>query len=277
MFNMSDPVVRLEQDGALATITLLRPKAGNAISVQLARELRAAATTCADNGNIRAVLLNADGPAFCFGGDISEFLQAGDGRSGHVAALAEDLHAAQALLLGMSAPLVVAVQGAAAGAGVGLAVMGDIVVAAESASFTLAYTRIGVSPDGGATHFLPRLIGLRRTQELAFTNRRLTAREALDWGMVTSVSADADVQADARRIALQLATGATAAYGAVKRLLAQSFSGGFNTQTAREADAISALMGSQDAAEGLSAFAAKRDPNFTGGVPAADRSVTAAE
>jgi 2-(1,2-epoxy-1,2-dihydrophenyl)acetyl-CoA isomerase len=261
-----ESLVRLERHGALARITLARPAAGNALNIQLCRDLRAAAEVCSASPDIRAVLLRAEGPAFCYGGDIAEFEAAGANRDVHLAGLAADLHAAQSMLRLIPAPLVVAVQGAAAGAGLSLAMMGDIVVAGASASFALAYTQIGLSADGGATYFLPRLIGLRRTQELAFTNRRLSAKEALDWGMLTSVSKDEELQADAWRIAEGLAAGPTAAYGAVKNLLSQSYGAGFSQQTAHEAEAISRLAGGGDAAEGIAAFKAKRAPSF-GGAP----------
>jgi len=260
----SESLVRLERRGALACITLARPAAGNALNTELCRDLRAVAETCAAGPDIRAVLLSAEGRAFCYGGDIAEFEAAGARREAHLAGLAADLHAAQSMLLRIPAPLVVAVQGAAAGAGVGLAMMGDIVLAGDSASFTLAYSQIGLSPDGGATYFLPRLIGLRRTQELALTNRRLSAQEALDWGMLTSVSKDEDLQTDARRIAEGLAEGPTAAYGAIRQLLSQAPGAGFAQQTAREGEAISRLAGGDDAAEGIAAFAAKRAPKFSG-------------
>ena len=118
--------------------------------------------------------------------------------------------------------------------------------------------------DGGATYVLPRLIGLRRTQELAFTNRRLSAEDALSWGMVTSICRDEDLQVEALRIADSIAHGPTAAYGAVKRLLAVSFDSDFERQTDLEARSIATLAGGRDAAEGIDAFVRKRRPVFSG-------------
>src|SRR6202008_1021535 len=133
-----------------------------------------------------------------------------------------NLHAAQTNFARMRAPLVIAVNGAAAGAGMSLAAMGDLVLAARSAKFTLAYTAAGLVPDGSSTWFLPRIIGLRRTQELMLTNRRLGADEACAWGIVTRVVDDADLMPEAEKLAREIASGPTLAFASVKRLLAQS-------------------------------------------------------
>lgn len=258
------PLVRLERDGALARIVLARPDAGNAVSLALCRAFGAAVEACAGDRSIRAVLLRAEGTSFCVGGDLAEFQGEGADRPAHLAALAPIFHAAQAQLMTLHAPVVVAVQGAVAGAGLGLALCGDMVVAAQSARFTLAYTAIGLSPDGGSTHLLPRLIGLRRTQELMLTNRRVTAEEALALGLVTQVVADRDLEAQAEDLARRLAQGPTQAYAVVKRLLASTFDRGFVEQTDAEGEAIARLSGGADAAEGIDAFFAKRPPAFHG-------------
>ncbi|HYE46934.1 MAG TPA: enoyl-CoA hydratase-related protein [Caulobacter sp.] len=257
-------IVRLEREGAVATLVLARPEAGNAVSLALCQAFHDAVETCAADASVRAVLIRAEGAAFCVGGDLAEFQGRGDERPAHLMKLAPVFHAAQARLMTMPAPVVVAVQGAAAGAGLGLALCGDIVLAAASARFTLAYTAIGLSPDGGSTHLLPRLIGLRRTQDLMLTNRRLTAAEALDMGLVTEVLADRHLETRAREVALRLAAGPTQAYGEVKRLLSLTFERGFAAQTDDEGDAIARLSGGDDAAEGIDAFFAKRPPVFAG-------------
>ena len=175
-----------------------------------------------------------------------------------------NLHAATSRFARMRAPLVVAVQGAAAGAGLSLAVSGDLVLAAESSTFTSAYTAAGVSPDGSSTYFLPRLIGLRRTQELMFTNRRLSAAEALEWGLVTQVVADSKLADEARALAGRLAGGATAAFGHVKQLLHESFQGSLETQLERESRGIAEMGAGLDGPEGIRAFTEKRKPDFRG-------------
>ena len=257
-------MVRLERDGAVAQIVLARPEAGNAVSLALCRAFAEAVETCAGDPSVRAVLVRAEGPNFCVGGDLQAFRGQGANRPVHLAALAHPFHAAQARLMTMRAPVVIAVQGAVAGAGCGLALCGDIVVAAESAGFTLAYTAIGLSPDGGSTHLLPRLIGLRRTQELMRTNRRVTAAEALVLGLVTEVVADRELEARAVALAQRLAAGPTRAHGEVKRLLSLTYERGFAAQTDDEGDTIARLSGGRDAAEGIEAFFAKRPPVFTG-------------
>lgn len=257
-------LVRLELDGAIARVTLARGESGNAISLPFARELRGAAETCASDTSVRVVLLRAEGSAFCVGGDIAEFEKAGDHRPELVAQITTEFHAAEALFIRMRAPLVVAVQGPAAGAGLSLAAMGDIVMAARSAYFTAAYTAIGLSADGGSTYILPRIIGLRRTQELLLTNRRLSAEEALEWGLVTSIHEPGELPAQAEALAQRLAAGPTAAYGAVKRLLAQTFATDFESQVDLEGREIARLSGGPDAAEGIAAFRAKRSPDFLG-------------
>ena len=261
---MSNPPVRLERDGAVAHIVLARPEAGNAVSLALCRAFADAVETCAADPAVRAVLVRAEGPNFCVGGDLQEFRRHGADRPAHLSALAHPFHAAQARLMTMAAPVVTAVQGAVAGAGCGLALCGDLVVASESAGFTLAYTAIGLSPDGGSTHLLPRLVGLRRTQELMLTNRRLTAAEARDLGLVTEVVADQELETRTLALARRLAAGPTRAHGEVKRLLSLTFARDFAAQTRDEGETIARLSGGPDPAEGIDAFFAKRPPVFRG-------------
>ena len=174
------------------------------------------------------------------------------------------LHMAISRFVRMDAPLVVAVNGAAGGGGMSFVLAADLVLAAESAKFTMAYTRAGLSPDGGSTFFLPRIVGVRRALELALTNRVLTAREAQEWGLVTRVVPDAALAAEAQTLAAQLAAGATGAFGAAKRLLHHSSSESLETQMELEAQAIAERSRGADAREGIAAFIAKRAPRFGG-------------
>lgn len=162
----------------------------------------------------------------------------------------------------MDAVLVTAVNGAAAGAGFSLAVAGDLVLAAESASFTMAYTKVGLSPDGSASYHLPRLVGLRRAQELMLTNRTLSAAQALDWGLVTDVVADTELGDRATALAEQLAGGSAPSHGAVKALLLASSKNGLEEQMELEGRTIARRADSADGREGVDAFLAKRRPEF---------------
>jgi 2-(1,2-epoxy-1,2-dihydrophenyl)acetyl-CoA isomerase len=164
----------------------------------------------------------------------------------------------------MRAPLVIAVNGTAAGAGMSLAITGDLVLAADSAKFTMAYTAAGLSPDGSSSYFLPRLVGLRRAQELLFTNRRLSAAEALDWGLVTQVVTDGELAETAQTLATRLAAGPTSAYGMVKSLLIDTYDTSLEGQMELEGRGIADMAAGPDGLEGIAAFVNKRTPAFTG-------------
>lgn len=257
-------MVRTERQGGVATITLDRPDALNALNLQLAREMSGAVTAVASDATIRCVVLTGAGRAFCAGGDIAEFT-ANAARSGaHVREVSSLLHAAELGLARMPKPVIVAVNGPAAGGGFGLAVCGDLVLAAESAKFTPAYVRIGAAPDGGFTHFVPRLVGLRRAQELYFTDRSLTAHEAYEWGLVTRVVADANLASETAALAARLAAGPTRAFAIAKRLFYESATASLESQLERESLGISESAASEDWAAGTRAFVEKRKPEFGG-------------
>lgn len=260
---MTDPVTVAVEDG-LARLTLNRPEAYNTLNKALAEGLMAAAVRCAHGADVRAVLLTAAGANFCGGGDLKSFHAQGDGVGAHIREVTYVLHAACAMLARMNAPLVIAAQGAVAGAGLSIALLGDLVYAGESAFFTMAYTAAGLSPDGGSTFLLPRVVGLRRAQELTLTNRRLTAAEAADWGIATAVVPDAELFATAEATALKLAAGPSRAFGRAKRLLIDSFDTGFEAQMDREGRYIAAAATEPDGREGVDAFLHKRKPAFTG-------------
>jgi 2-(1,2-epoxy-1,2-dihydrophenyl)acetyl-CoA isomerase len=248
----------------LAKITLNRPDAANSLNRQLAHDLMMAAIECDENPDIRAVLLTGAGKMFCAGGDLKTFHGFGDDIGAKLKEITIYLHGATARFSRMDPPLVIAVNGIAAGAGMSIAVSGDLVLAARSAMFTSAYTAAGLSPDGSSTYFLPRLIGLRRTQELMLTNRRLSADEAAEWGLINKVVDDDALAEEAEALARGLAAGATRAYGAVKTMLVESFTNPLETQMEIEARMISARAASPDGREGIDAFVNKRKPEFKG-------------
>ena len=152
----------------------------------------------------------------------------------------------------------------AGGAGMALVRGADLVLASENARFTMAYTAAGLSPDGSSTFYLPRLVGLRRALELTLTNRRLSAQEALDWGIVNRILPAETLQEKALALARQLAAGPALAYAAAKRLLQRSFDQSLETQLEDEAQAIAAASATADAREGIRAFLEKRPPQFRG-------------
>jgi 2-(1,2-epoxy-1,2-dihydrophenyl)acetyl-CoA isomerase len=248
----------------VARITFNRPDAANALDMEMARDLMHVSIQVSEDQAVRAVIITGAGKMFSGGGDLKSFAAQGDALPGHLKEVALYLHAAISRFVRMDAPLIAAVNGSAGGAGMSLCLFADLVLAAESAKFTLAYTRAGLSPDGGSTYFLPRIVGLRRALELALTNRVLTAKEALDWGIATKVVPDSELQAEAQSLASQLASGATRAFGAARRLLHHSFGESLETQMEHEAQAIAGQARTRDAREGIAAFIGKRKASFTG-------------
>jgi 2-(1,2-epoxy-1,2-dihydrophenyl)acetyl-CoA isomerase len=257
---MSTPTVDVETRGSVAIVTLNRPAQANTLNLQMGMDLLAAAMTCARSPAVRAVVLTGAGKNFCFGGDLHG-MSAKGGADAFLRELTSYLHAAISLFVRMDPPVIAAVRGTVAAAGIGLVAMADLAVAAESAKFTLAYTSVGLTPDAGTSFLLPRAVGARRAMELMLMNRVLTAQEALDWGLVNRVAADAKVLDEALAIAAQLAAGPTRAFGKVKRLVAQSL-GGFESQMVLEAETIAAQAASAEGAEGITAFLEKRPPAF---------------
>jgi 2-(1,2-epoxy-1,2-dihydrophenyl)acetyl-CoA isomerase len=246
----------------IATITLRRPDAANALNLTMACELARVAQACDLATGVKAVVLTGQGRNFCVGGDLKSMAAAADGTAAEVKRMADELHRAVSTFQRMSAPLVVAVNGTCAGAGLSLAITGDIVLAAASAKFTAAYTKAGLSPDGSSTYFLPRLVGLRKAQEILLTNRVFTSDEALAWGLLTTVVPDAELTAATADMASRLAHGSLAAHGAVKSLLLETWTNGLETQMELEGRHISRTAGSADGREGISAFVQKRPANF---------------
>jgi len=258
--------VLLDFDGGIATLRLNRPDKGNAIDERMAADLAEAATQIAERPDVRAVLIAGNGPNFTVGGDLGLF--AGTAREqlpNRLRRMIDNFHLAIERLTGIDAPVVAAVRGGAGGGGLGLLYVADIVVAAEDARFALGYGALGLTADGGNTWFLPRMVGMRRAQELFLLNRRLTAQEALAFGLVSRLAADDAVENEAAALAAKLAAGPTRAFGPVRRMLRQSFETGLADQLTAEKDSIVAASTTDDAQEGIAAFVAKRRPQFRGG------------
>jgi 2-(1,2-epoxy-1,2-dihydrophenyl)acetyl-CoA isomerase len=257
------PSLLVERNGPIATLKLNRPDVGNAIDIPLARALMEAAIACDEDDAIRCVVVTGSGRLFCAGGDVGSFNAAGDSIGGYLKEITVYHHAAISRLAHMNKPVLTVINGPVAGGGIGLALIGDIAIAGRSAHFTLAYSALGLSPDGGSTWLLPRLIGLRRTQEMALLNRRITAEEAVSLGMITRVVDDAALSTEAANVASRLAASATLALGKVRSLLLNSSTATFESQMQAEADAIAAMGQSTHGREGVAAFVAKRKPDFT--------------
>ena len=255
--------VSLEVVDGVAALTLDRPDVANAIDLEMAQDLERAARSLSDDPRVRAVLLAGRGERFCAGGDLRAFAAEGD-LPAALRQITTALHAAVSRLVRLDAPVVAAVQGSAAGAGLGLVAAADLVVAAASARFVMAYTAVGLTPDGSSTYFLPRLVGSRRALELALTNRTLTADEALEWGIVNEVVADADMTERATALVSSLASGPTRSFGAAKRLLRRSSHESLETQMEDESELLAEAAVRADAREGIAAFLDKRPPRFEG-------------
>ena len=261
---MAYETIEFEIKEHVALITLNREEAANALNIQMADELMDAAIRCDTEKSVRAVLITARGKMFCAGGDLKVFSEAGNEVGVLAKKITTSLHAAVSRFARMAPLLVVAVNGTVAGGGLSLVLVADMVLSARSAKFTLAYTRAGLVPDGSSTYFMPRLIGLRRSQELMLTNRRLSADEAVEWGLINRVVSDEKLMEEAESLARDMASGATGAYGAVKKMLTETFTNPLETQMEIEARYISERATSPDGREGVDAFVKKRKPNFKG-------------
>ena len=254
----------VERRDHVATITLNRPETYNALDLTLGRELFHAVLEVDEDRDVRCVVITGAGRAFCSGGNVKDFADNLARIGILVKELTTYLHGAVSRLCRSAKPVIMAVNGVAAGGGFSFALCGDLVVAAESARFTMAYSRIAATPDGSSSYFLPRLVGLRRALELYMTNRVLSAREALEWGLVTRVVSDAELRPAVDALARELAAGPTLAFGGAKRLFHQSTWESLETQMELEAQGIAASGHTEDFREGVTAFASKQSPTFKG-------------
>lgn len=257
--NDQDSILLDVSDG-IARMTLNRPDVGNAIDLPMARRILEAALRCDADPTVRCVVLTGSGRMFCAGGDVSAFQAAEEGADRFLSELAGTMTLALSRLARMAKPLLVLVNGPAAGAGLSMALAGDIVLAARSAHFTSAYTAIGLVPDCGLTWWLPRVVGLRRAQEMIVTNRRVDAEEAARIGIVTQISED--LHGEGEKTAGLLAGAPVHAIGSVRELLLATYAHPLETQYELEGRAIARAGVGAEGREGVSAFLAKRAPDF---------------
>jgi 2-(1,2-epoxy-1,2-dihydrophenyl)acetyl-CoA isomerase len=235
---MPAAAVQYERKGAAAVIRLNRPEAGNAVDLAIATALEQAAQRCAADADVRAVVLCGAGPRFCVGGDLRAFEAAGADLPELLREIAEPVHRALATLERCAAVTIAAVHGACAGVGVSFVAACDLAVAERSAFFKTAYIDVGLTPDGGSTFTLPRAVGERRARELVLTNRRLEAREALEWGLVGEVVDDGEAYGAALRLAERFGEVPGAVIASTKELFRQSRSSTFEQQLQLETDSI---------------------------------------
>lgn len=250
-------------DTGLARLSLGRPDGAFVLGASEAADLRAAAVHLSNNDGARAVLLTTSGPLFCGGGDLAAF-GGHDAPAELISEITIDLHAALARLARIDAPVVAAVHGTAGGAGMSLVAAFDLVVSADTAKFTMGYTKAGLVPDGSSSFYLARCVGLKRAMDLVLTNRVLSADEAESWGLVSRVVPAADVHSEAEALATALAAGPTRSFGAAKRVIMEGASSALEEAMERESAAIAAAVRSADGQEGIAAFLGKRPPEFTG-------------
>lgn len=265
---MTDAVVLTSTADAICTITLNRPQALNALNRDLTLALRDAVFAAEQDKAVRCVVIRG-GEHFMSGGDIKWFHDnLGKHSPGALKIQFEGfIHEVHALIISlrrMPKPVVASVSGAAAGFGLSLMLACDLAVAADNAYFTLAYSLIGVSPDGGSTFALPRIVGGKKAMEIALLGERFDAAAAERLGLVNRVVPAAALEAETAKLARRLAAGPTAVYGRTKALLNGSLSASLESQLQREAEAFAQSASEPDFAEGVAAFVGKRKPGFKG-------------
>jgi 2-(1,2-epoxy-1,2-dihydrophenyl)acetyl-CoA isomerase len=249
----------------IARITINRPAQLNAIDVLTAKELALAAKQCSADPAVRCVVLTGAGDrAFCSGGDVAGFASDPTRVDILIQEMTQYLEEAISVFARMRAAVIAEVNGTVAGAGLGLMAAADFAIASEKAKFTSAYTKIGLTPDGSSTWFLPRLIGLRRAKELFLLNRLLSADEAMAWGLVNRVVPAGELSVTVDQISKQLASGPTLAFASVKRLLLLSGGEDLESQMKHESASIVQMSRSRDGLEGVKAFKDKLEPTFVG-------------
>jgi 2-(1,2-epoxy-1,2-dihydrophenyl)acetyl-CoA isomerase len=262
-----DPVLQLARDGAVATVTLDRPAQLNALDRRLTVALHDTLDALDRDPGVHAIVLTGAGRGFCAGADVADIAEAAAAEGGVRPATVRELLLGDSTrlarrLLSMETPIVAAVNGPCAGAGMGLALACDLVLASDTAIFSVVFVKRGLVPDYGVTWLLPRLVGLRRAKELALLGERITAAEAEAMGLVTRVVPAADLAGEAAALADRLALGPGVALRLTKRLLTDASEVDALTAVEREFTAQSLCFASEDAIEGASAFFEKREPRF---------------
>jgi 2-(1,2-epoxy-1,2-dihydrophenyl)acetyl-CoA isomerase len=256
--DQSESAILLEVTDGIARITLNRPAKYNAMNMRFALEFQAAVAAIAGRSDVAVVLLAANGPAFCAGGDLEAMFEADDLQS-YFAAQAEALHGGIGQLSTLPTVVVVAVSGVVAGGGLGLVLTGDLIVAGENTTFTPAYPKLGFTPDCGVTAQLPRVVGRGRALQYTVGGRKLTAADALEWGLVTEVVPADVVLERALALAEQVRAGASGALGETRALIRSSFERDLQASLDLEAETIVARSSQQESINLVGQLAAARN------------------
>ncbi len=258
----------LTLDGGVATLTMNRPEARNALSMEMRSQLIEALHEVEHDSQVRCVVLQGAGDHFMAGGDVkgmSESIKKDPSAVRKEFLLRiHDLHPIMFAMRRMPKPVIASCRGAAAGAGVSMALACDLVIAAEEAFFTLAYCKIGTSPDGSSSFHLPRAVGIKKAMEIALLGDRFSAQEAKAAGMINFVVPSAELSSETDALAARLAAGPTHVYGNTKALFYRSLESEFESQLQAEAEYFADCASRADFREGVTAFVEKRSPNFIG-------------
>lgn len=255
--------VLFEKKGAVGEIILNRPEDMNAMNIDLIEGLMAAIEKCRDP-QVRVVVLKGNGKCFCAGGDIKFFKHMIDNNALDSGFVPERLHEMMESLRGLEKPVLASVHGPAAGAGAPLALACDLVMASDDSVFNFAYARIGLTPDGGSTFFLPRHVGMKKAAEIFMLGTTLKANEAKDLGLINWVVPAGELKTRTDEMALKLALGPTKAMGRLKKLLDATHSHGLHQHLDMETIMVSASARDEDFKEGVGSFLEKRSPKFSG-------------
>ena len=263
MINSTNDTILFSQQGSIGTMTFNRPEVYNAMNAELIVAMRDVTAEIAASKTLRVVILKGAGKAFLAGGDVGLFYRQRDGMQG-IKTMGDALHAGIKNIRNMPFPVIAQIQGACAGAGLSVAMAADFAIAAEGAQFNTAYTKIGLSPDGGSTFFLPRYVGMKRALELTMLADMFDASAAASMGIINRAVPAEALEQEVAALAERLSNGATQAFARAKKLINQSFVTPIDKQLDDEIAYFAECAATNDFKEGVTAFVEKRKPRFTG-------------